>query len=59
MCRIYVYIILNEKSPIIYRCCAALAEEGWWKGMTIQHSNEFVQSHFSDGFLMKYLNMII
>ncbi len=28
-------------------------------GMTIDHSNEFVQSHFSDGFLMKYLNMII
>ena len=29
------------------------------KGMTICHPNEFVQSHFLDGFLIKYLNMII
>ena len=29
------------------------------KGLTIEHTDEFVQSHFSDGVLMKYLNMII
>ena len=29
------------------------------KGLTIRYMNEFVQSHFLDGFLMKYLIMII
>jgi hypothetical protein len=30
-----------------------------YMGLTIYPLNEFVQSHFSDGFLMKYFNVII
>ena len=50
------YIRRNEYKKNLSDTQQAVSPE---KGMTIDHSNEFVQSHFSDGFLMKYLNMII
>ncbi len=61
--------LLGNFTPSAQRNCfvpTGFFDLSWWntefltlpKGMTICHPNEFVQSHFLDGFLMKYLYMI-